>query len=152
MPNIYVRGKTVATYVKSSNKQIFVEVNNSNNPKTRIRNMAYLASKYSSDIKVGEGYEEIDEYIQINLTNGSLSGKEEDIYEMRNTSGTHTYVNNFIIYEYDVAKIYKKRYNKDISDKLKYIAVMKCMRTFLPNGFAELITGTSVTFRSICHR
>jgi len=50
----------------------------------------------------------MNEFIQINLTNWSLSGNIEDIYEMKNTSGTHKYVENLKVFEYDVAKLYKR--------------------------------------------
>ena len=126
VPNVYVRGKTVDVLVESSNKKIFVEVNNTNDDETRIRNMAYLATKYSNDIKVGQKYEQIDYFYQINLSRRSLSGNLEDEYEMRNKEGRCSYVNNLKIIEYDIEKIFKSKYNEDISDKMKYLAVMMC--------------------------
>ena len=102
IPNIYVKGKTMDFIVRTNNKKIMIEANNSNSEYVRRRNFCYYSGKYSAEVRRGGDYDDMDEYIQLNFSRDSLSGKALDLYQMKNEEGDYLYVNNFKIYEFDI--------------------------------------------------
>ena len=126
IPNIYVKGKTMDFIVRTNNKKIMIEANNSNSEYVRRRNFCYYSGKYSAEVRRGGDYDDMDEYIQLNFSRDSLSGKALDLYQMKNEEGDYLYVNNFKIYEFDIEIYYKNRYNESVSDVEKYLASFLC--------------------------
>lgn len=123
--NRFVRGKTVDMSLKCNNTRIFVEVNNINDEKTRIRNMSYLCTKYGNDVKKGESYTRASKFYQINLSLHSLSSNIEDIYSIWNSTHDVQYVDNFTIIEYDMEKIFDLCYNQGENNiKFRFLSLL----------------------------
>ena len=121
--NIYVKGRTLDVLVKAEDKLINIEINTSMNNSLRKRNASFIFSKYSEVINVGESYINMPEVIQINLTSSnSLPIKSKyTLYDINNNS---TYIDNLIIYEYNISKIKERCYNK--TSKYSLMSMLDC--------------------------
>ena len=121
--NIYVKGKTLDVLVKAEGKLINIEVNTYIDNELRRRNASFIFSKYSEISKVGESYISMPEVIQINLTS-SKSLPLVSKYELYDKENKTTYIDNLIIYEYNISKIKEKCYNKP--SKYSLMSMLDC--------------------------
>ena len=121
--NIYVKGKTLDVLVKAEGKLINIEVNTYMDNELRRRNASFIFSKYSEVSKVGESYLSMPEVIQINLTS-SESLPLVSKYELYDKENKTTYIDNLIIYEYNISKIKEKCYNK--TSKYSLMSMLDC--------------------------
>ena len=111
--NVYVKGKTMDVLVKTDDGLCNIEVNSYSNSALHRRNMAYICNRYANGLESGKGYDEMQNFIQINLT----SEADTDIppYEKYLVKGENTnkaYVDNLVIYEFNLPKIKDKCYNE----------------------------------------
>lgn len=122
--NIYVKGKTVDVYAKVDNEICLIELNCWYYDGLHRRNAAYVFSKYSSETKVGEDYKNMKKIKQINLSCG-LPNKYPILgeYELIDKKTGLKYIDNLIIYEYNIDKI-KKEYEKG-NKEYNFLAMLK---------------------------
>ena len=121
--NIYVRGKTLDVLVKSEGNIINIEVNTNMDNELRRRNASFIFAKYSEVSKVGESYISMPEVIQINLTS-SKSLPLVSKYTVYDKDNKSEYIDNLIIYEYNISKIKERCYNK--SSKYSLMSMLDC--------------------------
>ena len=133
--NVYVRRKHFDLHVKTDKENIHIEVNNYLEDYVRPRNMAFICNTYSREVLRGEEYDENIDFIQINLTYNMINKYKEKnkfhddkplrIYEFRDETGKK-YVNNFIIYEYNMDYYLNLWYskNEELIEKYKYLIML----------------------------
>ncbi len=110
--------KTVDVLIETKNKlKINLELNTSNSPATRVRNMHFLTSFYSQQTKRGDKYDTETTFAQINL-NYNAESKEEIVerYNFRTKDGKVREVNLTIV-DVNMDKLMKACY--DNPEKLK---------------------------------
>ena len=124
--SVRVRRKRFDFHVKTKTENIHIEVNNGLDKYTRVRNASFIFHTYSHVTLVGEDYDEDTLFIQVNFTY-KLSNKDKlcRIYRVSDTEGK-CYINNFIIYEFNMDRIKKMWYsmNEEEKDKYKYMVMM----------------------------
>lgn len=132
-PNIYVKGKTLDVLIKTDGELINVEVNSNFYDNLHIRNASYIFSKYSEETKVGEDYYNMRKVIQINFTS-KLSNKYPifSTYKLIDINSKIAFIENLIIYEYNVDKIKKECYNEGKKD-FSFIAMLSSNKKELEN-------------------
>ena len=121
--NIYVKNKTLDSIVKLKGKIICIEMNSGYYEGLNRRNFAYIASKYVEETKIGDNYNNMREFIQINFTKGlpkNYPGISKYIF-IDKKSGID-YIDNFIIYEFNLDKVSKNCYNE--YKEYKFIALL----------------------------
>ena len=128
--NIYVKGKTLDVLVKAEDRLINIEINSSMNNTLRQRNASYIFSKYSEVVNVGESYINMPEVIQINLTS-SESIPMVSKYTLYDVNNRANYIDNLIIYEYNISKIKEVCYNKP--SKYSLMSMLDCNLEELEN-------------------
>lgn len=104
--NIHIKRKIFDALLTTNIGKVQIEVNSNIENYVHPRSMAYITDTYSHDTLVGEIYTEDTKFIQINLTYGLKDKKGLRIYKVRDEEGK-LFVNNFIIYEYNM-DFYKK--------------------------------------------
>ena len=110
--------KTVDVLIETKNKlKINLELNTSNSPATRVRNMHFLTSFYSQQTKRGDKYDTETTFAQINL-NYNAESKEEIVerYNFRTKDGKVREVNLTIV-DVNMDKLMEACY--DNPEKLK---------------------------------
>lgn len=122
--NIYEKGKTLDVLVKVDNEIVNIELNSGYYDSLHKRNAAYIFSKYTEEVKVGENYTSMKNYIQINFTfdlpkNFPLLGE----YKLIDPKTKINFIDNLEIYEYDIDKIKDLCYNKG-DKRFEFIALL----------------------------
>ena len=130
--NIYVKGKTLDVLVSTDIGEINVEVNTYSDYELHRRNASYIFSRYSDSIEVGNSYQQMEKFIQINLTSNS----DEDIplvgmYTLMDDKTKIKYIDNLIIYEFNVPKIKTSCYNG--SNEYNFVALLDADKEELEN-------------------
>ena len=121
--NVYVKNKTLDVIVKAKNEIICIEMNSSYYDGLNRRNFGYIASKYSEEVKVGEDYTKMKTFIQLNFTK-SLP-KNHPVVKKCTVNDKKTkidYIDNFVIYEFNLDKLSETCYNED--EMYKFIALL----------------------------
>ena len=111
--NVYVKGKTMDVLVKTDEGEANIEINSYSNNYLHRRNLAYICNRYANGLEVGMGHQEMKNFIQINLT--SETEKTLPPYEkyvLRGDISKQKYVNNLVIYEFNLPKLKDACYNK----------------------------------------
>ena len=111
--NVYVKSKTMDVLVKTDEGEANIEINSYSNNYLHRRNLAYICNRYANGLEVGMGYQEMKNFIQINLT--SETEKTLPPYEkyvLRGDVSKQKYVNNLVIYEFNLPKLKDTCYNK----------------------------------------
>lgn len=123
-PNIYVRNKTLDVLVKLKGKIVNIEMNSGYYNELHIRNSSYLFSKYSEEIKVGEEYYIMSDFIQINFTKG-LSDEYPMVgtYTLTDIKTKINFIDNLKIYEFNIDKIFDECYNKN-NKEFNFVAML----------------------------
>ena len=121
--NLYAKGKTLDVLVKVDNKIINIEVNSSFYDGLHRRTAGYICDKYSEAIRVSENYKDMPLVIQINITWGLPKHYPvRGIYRIIDLETKIEFIDNVIIYEFDMEKIRQEWYN---GDKEKgYLAIL----------------------------
>ena len=65
---VYIKGKTLDVLVKTKDKVINIEINTLPDLFLRRRNAEYIFKRYSDNVLVGKTYQDMPEFIQINLS------------------------------------------------------------------------------------
>jgi len=122
--NIYEKGKTLDVLVKVNNEIVNIELNSGYYDSLHKRNAAYIFSKYTEEVKVGENYTSMKNYIQINFTfelpkDYPLLGE----YRLIDIKTNKTFIDNLDIYEYNIDKIKDFCYNKG-NKEFNFIAML----------------------------
>jgi len=122
--NIYEKGKTLDVLVKVDNEIVNIELNASYYDSLHKRNAAYIFSKYTEEVKVGEDYTKMKNYIQINFTfnlpeDYPLLGK----YKLIDVNTNKCFIDNLEIYEYNIDKIKELCYNEG-NKEFDFIAML----------------------------
>lgn len=116
--NIHIKGKVLDVIVRDKTGDLYnIEVNIANDDYIKIRNAAYIFTKFGDEIKETKNYDNFPNMIQINLS-FTLSKKypEVAIYELYDKENKRTFIDKIKIYEFNIAKIKQKGYN-NISSK-----------------------------------
>lgn len=122
--NVYEKGKTLDVLVEVEGEIINIEVNSGYYSNLHRRNASYIFKKYAEGIKKGEDYSQMGNYIQINFTcNLPKKNPEIGIYSLIDKESKTKYIDNLIIYEYNVDKIKEMCYNKG-EEKYSFIAML----------------------------
>ena len=125
--NINIKGKTLDLLAKCNNDEFNVEVNTSIYPGLHNRNASYIFKRYSDGLSVGDDYNKMPKYIQINLTNPN--GEDLPLiseYTLYDKKHNIDYIDNLTIYEINIEKAKKEWYNT--RDGRKLIALLDCDR------------------------
>lgn len=122
--NIYVKGKTLDVLVMADDEILNIEVNTNYYDGLHRRNASYIFSKYSEEAKIGDDYEEMRNFIQMNITSG-LSKNEPLVseYVLADLNTKKKFIDNLTIYEYNLDKI-KELYSK--TSEYKFLAALDC--------------------------
>jgi len=127
-PNVRSKDKTLDLLVRGFDDTLYnIEVNMSYYNHLNRRNAAFVFSKYSEDLKVSDSYKDMNKIIQINLTS-ELSEDSELINEYKLIDGNtkKEYIDNFIIYEFNLDKLKEVCYNMDEFKKYKILVSLIC--------------------------
>ena len=122
--NIYVKGKTLDVLVEADNEILNIEVNTNYYDGLHRRNASYIFSKYSEEAKIGDDYDKMRNFIQMNITSGL--NKEEPLvseYVLADLKTKKKFIDNLTIYEYNLDKI-KELYSK--TNEYKFLAALDC--------------------------
>ena len=134
--NIYVKGKTLDVLVETDSEEINIEVNSYSNKVLRRRNASYIFSRYANNVEVGSSYLKMPKFIQVNLTSETDSGIPDVAkYTLLDPNTCEQYIDNLIIYEFNLPRIKESCYNKN--SKYKFIALLDANKeelTKLSNG------------------
>ena len=121
--NIYAKGQVLDVLVKADDKLVNIEINSGFYEGMHRRNLGYIGSKYSEEVKVGETYFDMNDVIQINFT-WSLPKKYPILgeYFLIDINTRIKFVDNFSIYEYNMDKIKKLWYSGD--KEYEFLAIL----------------------------
>lgn len=126
--NIKIRRKYLDVLLSTEKGLIGIELHATFKEYLHARNMAFHCDNYAHYTLVGEEYTEDMQVIQINFTY-ELSAHSDlevvEIYEMQTKKG-RKYVNNFILFEFNMDKIKEFWYSKDKEkiEEYKYLIMM----------------------------
>lgn len=85
-----------------------IEINTNYYKALNKRNASYIFEKYAEDIKVGENYLNMKNFIQLNFTSNLPNNKPiVSKYTLVDLDTKETYIDNLTIYEYNIDKIKK---------------------------------------------
>ena len=116
---VYVKGKTLDVLVKTKDKEINIEINTLPDLFLRRRNAGYIFKRYSDNVQVGKTYQDMPEFIQINLSvNLPKDYPCISTYILYDHNNNLTFIDNFKIYEINLEKIKELCYNKDIKGNI----------------------------------
>ena len=121
MGNIHIKGQRLDLNLETNIGKINVEVNSNYKKTTPSRNFSYFADLYSHDVSIGDTYNIIKEYIQINLSYGlNKDIIPIDIYKILNKDGK-PFIDNFTIYNINMdyyKNLIKEKDTKKINDDI----------------------------------
>lgn len=126
--NVRSKDKTLDLLVRGSGDTIYnIEVNMSYYNHLNRRNAAFVFSKYSEDLRVSDSYSDMNKIIQINLTS-ELSNDNELIneYKLIDEKSKKEYIDNFVIYEFNLDKLKDVCYNDNEFEKYKILVSLIC--------------------------
>ena len=126
--NIRVKDKTLDLLVRGLDNTLYnIEVNMSHYKHLNRRNAAFIFSKYSEDLKKSDSYSDMNQIIQINLTS-ELSDDSELIskYKLIDENTKKEYIDNFVIYEFNLDKLKEVCYNDSEFEKYKILVSLIC--------------------------
>ena len=116
---VYIKGKTLDVLVKTKDKEINIEINTLPDSFLKRRNAGYIFKRYSDNVLVGKTYQEMPEFIQINLSvNLPKDYPPIATYTLNDHLNNLTFIDNFKIYEINLEKIKELCYNKDTNESI----------------------------------
>ncbi len=121
--NIYEKGKIVNVLAEDLEGNVYnIELNCYPYKYLHIRNFGYIASKYGEEVKAGNDYNNVSNFIQINLTKGLGNARTLEVFTFTNKHLDKRFIDNLTIYEFNLDKIYSQWYNGD--KKFDFIAIL----------------------------
>ncbi len=111
--NVFVRRKSLDILLETDIGLVGIELNASMHEYIRPRNFAFFGDMYSHYVEKGEEYEEITQFIQLNLTSGIKGdSKEFRDYHMQDEEGIQ-FVSNAFIREINIDRLLEFWYDKN---------------------------------------
>lgn len=130
--------KTVDVLVKVDGEYTHIELNGTSPKYLHIRNYIYFSTLYTKKVQRGEEYDLTTKFIHIDLTYGMDSDKDVIKYYVQ-SNDNEKYLENIEIIEYNMDKIMKYWYNKNIQKVNQYKHLI--MLDLETNGLKELSKG-----------
>ena len=123
--NVHVRRKLLDFLVYTDQGVFNIEVNTSVDKFLRNRNFSFIANAFSKDVLKGDNYNPDIKYVQINLSYG-LNYNEAYRKFLVMDDNKNKYIDNFIIYEFNMDYYLNFWYNKDEKEieKNKYLIML----------------------------
>ena len=124
--NVLVRRKTLDVLLETDSGLIGIEVNSSNQKYIRARNFAFFSDMVSHHVGVGEVYDEVTQFLQLNFTSGIHKNlKECRVYKMQDED-QFLFVQNAFIYEVNIDRMIRFWYdeNEEKIQEYKYIIML----------------------------
>ncbi len=122
--NVSVRRKTLDVLLETDSELIGIEVNSSNQKYIRARNFAFFSDMISHHVGVGQVYDEVTQFIQINYTSGiTKDPKECRVYKIQDDDRL-LFIRNAFIYEINIDRIVKFWYDEHEEKIKKYKYIM----------------------------
>ncbi len=137
--SIHIKGKVLDVIVRDKERSIYnIEVNLTNDDYIRIRNAAYIFTKFGDEVKESENYDNFPNIIQINLS-FALNKKYPEIgkYELIDKRNGKKFTDKLQIYEFNIAKIKQKGCNNISSRFLSALDADKEELSLLCRGNEE---------------
>ena len=126
--HISEKGKTLDVLVETPKEKINIELNSGYYSTLHRRNAAYVFKEYSTDLNSGEDYSQMNNHIQINFTNNlDKTYPLVGVYQLVDPETGKLYVDNLIIYEFNLQKVKERCYNKH-DKRYSLIAALVCNR------------------------
>ncbi len=126
------RKKTVDLLVKSKNRYIHIELNQSHKDYLHIRNFCFFTNLYSKNTRKGKEFDLTSEFVHIDLSYGKKDELEKRTYYVMDKDG-YLYIENMKIIEFNMDRItdfwYSK--NKEKIEEYKYLIMLGLDRTSL---------------------
>ena len=117
--NVSVRRKTLDVLLETDSELIGIEVNSSNQKYIRARNFAFFSDMISHHVGVGQVYDEVTQFIQIN----TKDPKECRVYKIQDDDRL-LFIRNAFIYEINIDRIVKFWYDEHEEKIKKYKYIM----------------------------
>ena len=124
--NVLVRRKTLDVLLETDSGLIGIEVNSSNQKYIRARNFAFFSDMVSHYVGVGQIYDEVIQFLQLNFTSGIHKDlKECRVYKMQDED-QFLFVQNAFIYEVNIDRMIRFWYdeNEEKIQEYKYIIML----------------------------
>ena len=122
--NVSVRRKTLDVLLETDSELIGIEVNSSNQKYIRARNFAFFSDMISHHVGIGQVYDEVTQFIQINYTSGiTKDPKECRVYKIQDDDRL-LFIRNAFIYEINIDRIVKFWYDEHEEKIKKYKYIM----------------------------
>ena len=124
--NVLVRRKTLDVLLETDSGLIGIEVNSSNQKYIRARNFAFFSDMVSHYVGVGQIYDEVIQFLQLNFTSGIHKDlKECRVYKMQDED-QFLFVQNAFIYEVNIDRLIRFWYdeNEEKIQEYKYIIML----------------------------
>ena len=140
--NVNKKGKILDVIAKTDDGQVVnIELNNSETDYLHRRNAAYAFNLYAENIMVSETYQDMNIFIQINLTNNRPKIPLIEKYTVNGEITRRKFIDNLTFYEINIQKAKKSWYNKPNSKRL--LALLGCdeeeLNEAIGDGFVERI-------------
>ena len=128
--DLSTRGKRVDVLAKLDNESyILIELNKDGGKENRVRNFNYFASIYNRKTKVGMKYDGETSFILVNLSYRlGLNAPLKEVYQVQSLTG-RKYIDNFLIYEFNMDIIQQMWYDKNIKELKKQSALASLVIT-----------------------
>lgn len=127
-PSVFIKNKTLDVLTESTDKKskYNIELNVGHYDGLNNRNAGYIFSKYSEDVKVSENYNNMRNFIQINLTSGlGIDYELVNTYKLIDPKTGNYFIKNLTIYEFYLDKIKDTCYTKG-EKEYKILAALCC--------------------------
>ena len=123
--DVYEKKKTVDLLVKTNNKYIHIELNQSHKDYLHIRNFCYFTNLYSKHTRKGECYDMASAFLHIDFTYGKKDSEEKREYYVMDKDGS-LYIENMKIIEYNMDRItgYWYNGNRKKIEQYKYLIML----------------------------
>ena len=125
--NVHVRRKLVDSLLYTDKGVYNIEVNTSTDEYVKPRNFSYISNAYANYVLKGDDYDKDTKFIQINFSY-NLDKSNKDlcrIYKIMDDKN-HSFIDNFLIYEFNMDKymdFWYNKSNKEIEEN-KYLIMM----------------------------
>lgn len=108
----YIKGKTLDILVMTKTGEVNIELNSYADDFLRRRNAGYIFKRYSDSLNIGESYQKMPRFIQINLTTAPSSLPLFSLYKLYDKENDRYFIDNLEIYEINIKKTTELCYNE----------------------------------------
>lgn len=85
--------------------EVNIELNSYADTFLRRRNAGYIFKRYSDSLNIGESYQKMPRFIQINLTTATSSLPLFSLYKLYDKENNKYFIDNLEIYEINIKKL-----------------------------------------------